>query len=177
MLFRAVRAHLHPHHHRVYMPCTLIMPSIQARSRRRQRLLRTPTHATTEHVPNHVKHGVSLLGYLDTKVHLANLIQRLAPVDILQVRRIVALELPEQAGVTPLDTQQQHGEEVQQRQAGVDTQIRGSGRDLLGAEVRLIGEQRREEQEELVGCAQVACEQVWEDAARRVQRRRVRVVG
>lgn len=50
---------------------------------------------TPEHASQHVHHRVPLPWYLDAKVHLAQLIQRLVPIHVLQVRRIVALELSE----------------------------------------------------------------------------------
>lgn len=92
--------------------------SIQSRRSRRRRpatsqaLLRTTatttttTHSASKHTPQHVKHGITLPRYLDSKIRLPNLIQRLAPLYFLQMIRIVALQLPEETRVAALHAKQ-----------------------------------------------------------------------
>ena len=51
------------------------------------------SHAASKHAAQHIKHGVALSWYLDPKVHLSNLIQRLIPIHLLEIARIMALQL------------------------------------------------------------------------------------
>lgn len=89
----------------------------------------------------------------------------------------MAPELAEQVRRAALHGQQQQAEEVEQRQRRVDAQVGAGAADLLHAKAGVgLLQPSGEEKQALVGGAHVADQQVGEDAARGVERCRVRGV-
>ena len=152
--------------------------SIQPRNRRLLPLRRAPSQPPTpKHTPQHIHHRIPLPRHLNPKVHLPNRIQRLPPIHILQIRRIMALQLAEQTRVAALHRQEQQSQKIQQGERRVYPQVGRRGGDFLHGEGGLRGEPRGEEEEEFIGGPQVAGEEVGEGAPGGVERRGVRVVG
>lgn len=119
-----------------------------------------------------------MLGNLDGEVLFTNLGQSIVPnAHIFDLWRILRGELSEQIGTTPLDSQEQHVEEVEQWQGGEDPDVGAGAAHILHAERRVCGRQPRGENEQgLVGAAKVAGQEVWENCARCIDGRSVGLV-
>lgn len=150
--------------------------SIQTFTRRHLRLdllgLRfRATAPESHHATHHIKQRIALSRDLDAKIHLANRRQRVVPApDLLDVGGVMFCQLLVQIGATPLDRQQQQTEEVEERKRGIDAHIGRLAGDLLQHQ-RLVrgGESRGEDEVCLVRGAQIAGQEVGEDAAGAVE--------
>lgn len=87
-------------------------------------------------------------------------------------------QLLEKICAATLNGKKQHVYEIQKRQCREDARIGARTADILRAK-RWVrgGESRREDEEGFVGVANISSQEVWEDCARYVDGRRMRVVA
>lgn len=123
--------------------------------------------SSKQHTAHHVHQGVSLAGNLDGEVLLANLSQSIVPnTNFSNLYCIVCGELSEEIGTSALDSQQQHGEEVHQREGREHPGVGAGTTDILHPELRIgCCKPRSENKQGFIRAADISSEEVWEDCA------------
>lgn len=126
--------------------------------------------ASKQHSAHHIHQWVSLPRDLDGKVLLTNLRQGIIPeADFFNLCCVVSSQVTEEIRTPALDGQQQQADKVDQRQRREDTGIRAGTADILHTQLGVGRRELGSENEQgLVGAAEIAREQVWEDCAGRI---------
>lgn len=131
-----------------------------------------------KHTAHHIQQWVALSRNVDPEILLTNLRQGVVPdANVFNLRSIVRGQLTEQIRGPALDGEEQHADEVQQRQRREDAHIRAGAADILTTEGRIgCDKSRREHRKGFIGVTQVSGQKVREDGARGVDGSRMRVV-
>lgn len=136
------------------------------------------TATTEQHAAHHIKQWVPLPRNLDGKILFTDLSQGIVPdSDVSDVCRIVRSELTEEVRAAPLDGQEQHVQEVEQREGRIYANVGAGAAHILHAKGRVGGRQARgEDEQRLVRTAEISGQEVGKDGAGRIDGRRVRLV-
>lgn len=125
-------------------------------------LLRRRCSASAKQSAHHIHQRIALSRLLNAKVHLSNHLQGLRPrLRLVYLRRILGNQALVDFGSASLDGQEQQAQEVEQRQAGEDSNVGSVAGDILNAEGWVVVCECADE--ESVGCgsgADVADEEI-----------------